>query len=101
MRACQLIAFALSSVFLLMSPSVFAADLTPGASKLLVVSPQAFKDTCMADIAKAKQFADQFKGGARTDDPVQALDLYDSAVALLSDAAARASRSEEHTSELQ
>lgn len=93
MRVSQLTAFALTAALFLMPPSASAADLTPGASKLLVVPPAAFKDACLADIAKAKQFAEQFKGSAALNDPVQALDLYDSAVSLLADAAARASLS--------
>jgi thimet oligopeptidase len=67
----------------------FAADRVPGASKLLVVSPQMFGDICAADIARAREAASRFKSGA-TADPIAALDEYDSAVALLADASARA-----------
>ncbi|MBM3770319.1 MAG: Zn-dependent oligopeptidase [Acidimicrobiia bacterium] len=68
-----------------------AAELTPGASKLLVVSPQVFKETCLADIAQAKERAAKFMGSQGVIDGVAALDEYDSAVALLADASARAS----------
>jgi thimet oligopeptidase len=66
-----------------------AAAQTPGASTLLTVSPQAFLETCRADVEKARASAAQFKtaGG----DPLAALDRYDTAISLLGDAAARAS----------
>lgn len=76
-------------VMLMPSPSS-AAEPAPGASRLLVVTPQAFKDTCLADIGKAKEGAARFRGSA-TGDSLTVLDEYDSAVALLADAAARAS----------
>ena len=73
------------------STTLFAADLVPGASKLLVVSPQAFRDTCLEDIAKARDLAARFKVAQSPADPLAALDEYDSAIALLADASARAS----------
>jgi thimet oligopeptidase len=71
------------------SSLTFAADRVPGASKLLVVSPQMFADICAADIARAREAAARFKSGV-TADPIAALDEYDSAIALLADASARA-----------
>ncbi len=71
-------------------PLVSAADVTPGASKLLVVSPQAFRETCLADIQRAREEAAGFKSSPASGDPVAALDQYDRAVALLADASARA-----------
>src|SRR5262245_29471616 len=73
-----------------MPSSLSAADPAPGASKLLVVSPQAFRETCLADIDQARSLAARFKareGG----DSIAALDEFDSAYALLADASARAS----------
>jgi len=81
-----------TGLFTLSMPSLpSAAELTPGASKLLVVSPQVFKETCLADIAQAKERAAKFMGSQGVIDGVAALDEYDSAVALLADASARAS----------
>lgn len=68
-----------------------AAELVPGASKLLVVSPDAFKATCLKDIDEAKAWAAKFMGTLGIRDGLEALDQYDSAVALLADASARAS----------
>jgi thimet oligopeptidase len=73
-------------------PSVpLAAELTPGASTLLVVSPEAFKDTCVADIDRARERAAAFLRSKGVTDGATALDEYDSAIALLADASARAS----------
>src|SRR5262245_30990484 len=72
-----------------LASTAHAADPVPGASRLLVVTPQAFRSTCTADIAQARQAAGRFKtssGGAAA-----VPDEYDSAIALLADAAARAS----------
>jgi thimet oligopeptidase len=62
-----------------------------GASSLLTVSPQAFLETCRGDIAKAKAAADRFKVTDARVDALATLDLYDAAIALLSDASSRAS----------
>jgi thimet oligopeptidase len=74
-----------------MSSPASAAELVPGASKLLVVSPQAFTDACLADIEAARRAADRFKESGGVSDAFAALDEYDGALALLADAAARAS----------
>jgi thimet oligopeptidase len=68
-----------------------AAEPVPGASKLLAVTPQAFRDACLADIDKARQSAARFKAAAAAADPLATLDEFDSAAALLADASARAS----------
>jgi thimet oligopeptidase len=80
------------SVGLLMTSTfaASAAEPAPGASRLLTVSPQSFKDTCLADIEKARQAAARFKSGS-AGDPLALFDEYDSAIALLADASARAS----------
>ncbi len=92
MRVRLLTLFGFGCLLTLMpSSSSSAADLTPGASKLLVVAPQAFKAACLADIAQAQERAARFKNGSTPGDSLLALDDYDSAVALLGDAAARAS----------
>ena len=73
------------------SPSSSSAALAPiGASRLLIVSPQAFRETCDADIAGAKRTADRFTSSARSRDPLEALDDYDTAVAVLNDGLSRA-----------
>ena len=69
---------------------VSAAEPTPGASKLLVVPPQAFRDACQADIAQARALAARFKAH-ESGEPLAVLDEFDSAYALLADASARAS----------
>ncbi len=83
---CSIAAFVVTFV----PTTVFAADLTAGASRLLVVSPQVFRDTCLADIERARAAAVRFKSDSMPADPLQALDEYDSAMALLADASARA-----------
>ncbi|MGE3705414.1 MAG: M3 family metallopeptidase [Vicinamibacterales bacterium] len=89
MRAC-LPFLGCTLVVALMSSSPSAAELVPGASRLLVASPQSFRDTCLADIDAARRAAARFKAETGAD-PLAALDAYDSALALLADAAARAS----------
>jgi Zn-dependent oligopeptidase len=83
--------FLLPGLFVTLMPSsLSAAEPAPGASKLLVVAPQAFRETCLADIDQARSLAARFKaheGG----DPIAVLDEFDSAYALLADASARAS----------
>jgi len=74
-----------------MPVTVAAADLVPGASKLLTVTPSAFRDTCLADIERARHLAAKFQGAPAAADPMATLHDYDSAIALLADAAARAS----------
>ena len=72
-------------------PSLAAAQIAPvGASTLLTATPQAFRESCRADIDKARASAAQFKA-ADTRDALAALDRYDTAVGLLTDAASRAS----------
>ena len=62
-------------------PSLADAQTAPvGASKLLTVSPQAFRDTCRADIEQARASAAQFKA-ATGGDWAAALDRYDAAFA--------------------
>jgi thimet oligopeptidase len=78
------------AVTLLPGSSSSAADVVPGASKLLVVTPQAFRDACRADIEKARQSAARFKAADGSADPLATLDAFDSAAALLADASARA-----------
>jgi thimet oligopeptidase len=70
----------------------FSANAAPvaGASSLLTVSPQAFLESCRGDIAKAKAAADRFKT-ENGRDSIASLEQYDSAIALLTDAASRAS----------
>ena len=71
-------------------PSLADAQTAPvGASKLLTVSPQAFLDTCRADIEQARASAAQFRT-ATGDDWAAALDRYDAAFSLLGNAASRA-----------
>jgi thimet oligopeptidase len=77
------------AVTLLPEPSS-AAELMPGASRLLAVTPQAFRDACLADIEKARQSAARFKTTGSSADPPASLDDFDSASALLADASARA-----------
>jgi thimet oligopeptidase len=82
--------FALCGV-MTVGPSLVAAQTAPvGASKLLTVAPQAFLDGCRADIEKARGSAAAFRSGD-TREALAALDRYDSAIALLTDAASRAS----------
>ena len=82
--------FALCGV-MTVGPSLVAAQTAPvGASKLLTVAPQAFLDGCRADIEKARGSAAAFRSGD-TRETLAALDRYDSAIALLTDAASRAS----------
>jgi thimet oligopeptidase len=70
-------------------PLVAAAQTAPlGASRLLTVSPQAFLDTCRADVEQARASVAQFRtavGG----DWAAALDRYDTAFGLLGNAASR------------
>lgn len=89
MNARPLLPAALGVLVTTLSTVAFAAD-PVGASRVLVVAPQAFRDACLADIQKARDSAARFKAGATTD-VVAALDEYDSAAALLADASARAS----------
>jgi thimet oligopeptidase len=81
----------LGLVVTLMPVPAAAADLIPGASKLLAVAPSAFRDTCLADIERARQLAAKFQANPAAADPMAVLDDYDSAIALLADASARAS----------
>src|ERR1700759_3666047 len=67
-----------------------AAELVPGAAQLLAVTPQAFRDACLADIEKARQSAARFKAADASADPLATLDAFDTAAALLADASARA-----------
>jgi thimet oligopeptidase len=69
----------------------FQAELSADASRLLVVTPEAFLDTCKTDIASAKEAADRVKRADAKGDPMALLDEYDSAIALLGNAAARSS----------
>jgi thimet oligopeptidase len=62
-----------------------------GASSLLTVAPQAFLETCRSDIAKATAAADRFKAVDGSRDALASLEQYDTAIALLTDAASRAS----------
>lgn len=62
----------------------------PGASSLLTVAPAAFLETCRADVAKARSSADRFKTTDRSRDALATLELYDTAIGLLNDAASRA-----------
>jgi len=86
----------IAAAFLIMTVTVLprsssAAEPVPGASKLLTVTPQAFRDACFADIEKARQSATRFKTAGASADPLTSLDEFDSASALLADASARAS----------
>jgi thimet oligopeptidase len=70
-------------------PSLAAAQVAPvGASKLLTVSPQAFLDTCRADVEQARALVAQFRTAAGGD-WAAALDRYDTAFGLLGNAASR------------
>lgn len=91
MRACLVPIIGAGLLVTLMPAPASAAELVPGASKLLVVSPQAFKDSCLADIEAARRAAGRFRSSSSATEALAALDDYDSAVALLADAAARAS----------
>ena len=82
--------FALCGV-MTVGPSLVAAQTAPvGASKLLTIAPQTFLDGCRADIEKARGSAAAFRSGD-TREALAALDRYDTAIALLTDAASRAS----------
>ena len=81
--------FALAGAALAL-PSIAGAQTAPvGASKLLTVAPQAFLDTCRADIEQARASAAQFRT-ANGSDWAAALDRYDAAFSLLGNAASRA-----------
>ena len=81
--------FALCSALAVL-PSLAAAQAAPvGASKLLTVAPQAFLQGCRADIEKARGAAAAFRT-ADARDALAALDGYDTAIGLLTDAASRA-----------
>ena len=70
-------------------PSLAAAQTAPvGASRLLTVSPQAFLDTCRADVEQARASVAQFRTAAGGD-WAAALDRYDTAFGLLGNAASR------------
>ena len=70
-------------------PSFAAAQTAPvGASRLLTVSPQAFLDTCRADVEQARASVAQFRT-ATGGDWAAALDRYDAAFGLLGNAASR------------
>ena len=70
-------------------PSFAAAQAAPvGASRLLTVSPQAFLDTCRADVEQARASVAQFRTAAGRD-WAAALDRYDTAFGLLGNAASR------------
>jgi thimet oligopeptidase len=81
--------FAAALVAIMSTVPSSAAVAPIGASRLLVVAPEAFEEACRADIARARQAADRFKAGA-PGDALGALDEYDTAVALLSDGLNRA-----------
>ena len=82
--------FALAGIAAVL-PSLAAAQTEQiGASKLLTATPQAFLETCRADIERARASAAQFRT-ADGGDWAAALDRYDTAVGLLADAASRAS----------
>ena len=82
--------FALAGIAAVL-PSLAAAQTAQvGASKLLTATPQAFLETCRADIERARASAAQFRT-ADGGDWAAALDRYDTAVGLLADAASRAS----------
>ena len=82
--------FALAGIAAVL-PSLAAAQTAQvGASKLLTATPQAFLETCRADIEQARASAAQFRT-ADGGDWAAALDRYDTAVGLLADAASRAS----------
>src|SRR4051812_17002430 len=80
-NARPLLLIAVGGLVTTLSSSARAAE-PVGASRLLVFSPQAFRDTCLADIQKAGDAAARFKAGP-TAPPLAALDEYDSAAALL------------------
>ena len=70
-------------------PSFAAAQAAPvGASRLLTVSPQAFLDSCRADVEQARASVAQFRTAAGRD-WAAALDRYDTAFGLLGNAASR------------
>ena len=70
-------------------PSLAGAQTAPvGASKLLTVGPQAFLDTCRADVEQARASVAQFRT-ASGGDWAAALDRYDAAFSLLGNAASR------------
>jgi thimet oligopeptidase len=71
-------------------PSVWAQSPEVGASKLLTATPQAFLASCRADIERARTSAAEFRS-ADARDLLAALDRYDAAVGLLTDASSRAS----------
>ncbi len=89
MRVRLLVLIALAAS--LMSLPALAAESPLGASRLLTVSPQSFRDTCLQDIERARRLADEFKGLPASADALSALEAYDSAIALLADGSARAS----------
>jgi thimet oligopeptidase len=78
------------TIVLVQALPVGAAPVT-GASSLLTVAPQAFLETCRSDIAKAMAAADRFKAVDGSRDALTGLGQYDTAIALLTDAASRAS----------
>jgi thimet oligopeptidase len=69
------------------------AGLSANASRLLTVTPQAFLDTCRADIAAAHAAAARLKASGRPTggDPLAGLDEYDTAMGLLFNARDRSS----------
>ena len=81
--------FALCSALAVL-PSLAAAQTAPiGAAKLLTVAPQAFLQGCRADIEQARGAAAAFRT-ADAREALAALDRYDTAIGLLTDAASRA-----------
>jgi thimet oligopeptidase len=88
LRARLLSPFAVAAVLL---ASTLRVDLAADASRLLVVTPEVFLETCRADIGRAKATADRFKAGHAATDTLALLDEYDTAAGLLANAAARSS----------
>ncbi len=88
MRARLLSPSALSALVLLAwLPAAPAA----ASSALLVTSPDGFLAACRTDIAGAQAAVERFKAGEASRTALAALDEYDSAIALLGNAAARSS----------
>jgi thimet oligopeptidase len=66
-------------------------DLAPNAATLVTGTPQAFTDACRKDMDRARAEVARLKGLTGKAPALEALEAYDAATALLSDAAARAS----------
>jgi thimet oligopeptidase len=82
--------FALSAALAAVPSLAAAQEAAVGASRLITVAPDAFLAACRADIERARAAAASFRT-ADTRDPLAALDRYDTAIGLLTDAASRAS----------